>query len=353
MKKFISGVIVGVGISACTVAFASDSLQAFLFPSTVTFHNKGETKEVSFSNDDPLINYNNKAYIPLRLFSETLNGKVIYTAPSELSGGKNVIDIYFNDDDINVIRDNDSIVSISNLESALSGNHSYSLSGLITINKDLEGKVIEIHALDSSKKVTGSSAEISIEGDALAKVGDTRKFSAPIFSQEAPASFEVVVKDSWGLTNLEYFSDGMINNVAGITFGPPSIDENQKALISGLQFKNQSKNDLNIEPLSIEFQINKVIGDRKEIVKSYKLSDLKGEIPAMSWYKAYLPAWDLREQNGLPVTPGNYEVSIIVPNALKYNIEGTAISETLNNFAKFKKWDVELSQDQINKITSN
>ncbi|MDQ0888932.1 hypothetical protein QFZ81_004020 [Paenibacillus sp. V4I9] len=353
MKKFISGIIVGIGISAYTVTFASESLQAFFFPSKVAFHNKGETTEVSFSNDDPIINYNNKAYIPLRLFSETLNAKVIYSAPSDSSGGKNVIDIYLNDDDKNVIRDHDNFVSISNLESSPSGTNSYSLSGLITINKDLEGKVIEIHALDSNKKVTGSSAEITIEGGSLAKVGGTRKFSAPIFPQGTPTSFEVVVKDSWGLTNLEYFSDGMINNVAGISFGPPSIDENKKALISGLQFKNQSKNDLNIEPLSIEFQINKVIGDRKEIVKSYKLSDLKGEIPAMSWYKAYLPAWDLRDQNSLPVTPGKYEVSIIVPNALKYNIEGTAVTETLNNFAKFKKWDVELSQDQINKITNN
>ncbi|MDQ0874313.1 hypothetical protein QFZ77_002972 [Paenibacillus sp. V4I3] len=353
MKKFISGIIVGVGISACTVTLASESLQAFLFPSTVTFHNKGETTEVSFSNDDPVINYNNKVYIPLRLFSETLNGKVIYTAPSELSGGKNVIDIYLNDDDKNMIRDNEGIVSISNLESTFSGNNSYSLSGLITINKDLEGKVIEIHALDSNKKVTGSSVEITIEGLSLAKVGDTRKFSAPIFSQGKITSFEVVVKDLWGLTNLEYFSDGMINNVAGISFGPPSIDENKKALISGLQFKNQSKNDLNIEPLSIEFQINKVIGDRKEIVKSYKLSDLKGEIPAMSWYKAYLPAWDLRDQNGAPVAPGKYEVSIIVPNSLKYNIEGSAVTETLYNFARYKKWDIELTQDQINKITNN
>jgi hypothetical protein len=349
MKKFISGIIVGVGISACTVTFASESLQAFLFPSTVTFHSKGETTEVSFSNDDPVINFNNKAYIPLRLFSETLNAKVIYTAPSDSSGGKNVIDIYLKDDDKDVIRDHNNFVSISNLESSPSGTNSYSLSGVITINEELRGKVIEIHALDSNKKVTGSSAEIKIEGISLAKVGDTRKFSAPIFSQGTPTSFEVVVKDSWGLTNLEYFSDGMINNIAGISFGPPLINENQKALISGLQFKNQSNNDLNIEPLSIEFQINKVIGDRKEIVKSYKLSELKGEIPAMSWYKAYLPTWDLTDQNAAPVAPGKYEVSIIVPSSLEYNIKGSADSETLNDFARYKKWDVEITQDQIKK----
>ncbi|MDQ0878925.1 hypothetical protein QFZ77_007584 [Paenibacillus sp. V4I3] len=353
MKKFISGIIVGIGISACTVTFASESLQAFLFPSKVTFHNKGETKEVSFSNDDPVINYNNKAYIPLRLFSETLNGKVIYTAPSESSGGKNVIDIYLNDDDKNVIlRDTENIVSISNLESNPSGNNSYSLSGLITINKDLEGKVIEIHALDSNKKVTGSSAEITIDGVTAVNTGDKRKFSTFIFSKETPSSFEVLVRDSWGLTTLEYFMDGMINSVAGISFGPPSIDENKKALIPALQFKNQGKEDINIEPLSIEFQINKVIGERKEIIKSYKLSDLKGEIPAMSWYQAYLPIWDLKDQNAVPVLPGKYEVSIIVPNSLKYNIEGSVTTETLNDFARYKKWDVEITQDQINKITN-
>ncbi|OCT12037.1 hypothetical protein A8709_29735 [Paenibacillus pectinilyticus] len=72
----------------------------------------------------------------------------------------------------------------------------------------------------------------------------------------------------------------------------------------------------------------------------------------MSWYQAYLPAWDLKDQNGLPVIPGKYEVSIIVPNTLEYDMEGTAVSETLTNFAKFQKWDVELTQDQINKITN-
>ncbi|MZQ80651.1 hypothetical protein GQF01_00585 [Paenibacillus sp. 5J-6] len=351
MKKFISGVIVGVGISACSVAFASDGLQAFLFPSKVTFHNNGMTNEVSFSKDDPVINFNNKAYIPLRLFSETLHAQVNYSTPSDSSDGTNLIDIYLNDDNF-VIPDNEKIISIRNIESNPTGGHTFSLSGLITTNKSLEGKIIELHALDANKKIIGSNAEINIDGAAALNVGETRKFSTSIYSKETPIAYEVVLKDSWGLTQLDYFMDGMLQNVAGISFGPPAIDLNKHALISHLQFKNQSDKDIFIEPLSIEYQINKVIGDKKELIKSYKLASLQNKIPSMSWYQASIPAWNLRDQNGSPVAAGSYEVSIIVPNSLTFTSEGTSEKQTLTNFSNYTKWDVEITQDQINKITN-
>lgn len=117
MKKFISGVVVGVGLSACSVAFASPTLQAYLFPSKVTFHSDGQSKEVSFSTDDPVINYNNKAYIPLRLFTETLDAQVYYALPSDSSDGKSVIDIYFNKDNNKKLEDTSGFVAINNLES--------------------------------------------------------------------------------------------------------------------------------------------------------------------------------------------------------------------------------------------
>lgn len=351
MKKFITGVIFGVGISACSVAFASDSLQAFLFPSKVTFHNHGESKEISFSNDDPVINYNNKAYIPLRLFSEALDAKVNYSLPSASHDGKNVIDIYFNHENDNALHDANDFISISNLETKQSIN-GLSLSGLLKVNKNLEGKIIEIHALNSDKKIIGSSAEIITEGRATLNVGETRKITVPLYSKETPSSYEVQINDTWGLTILDSYTDGMISDIAGISFGPPSIDTDKKALLSFLQFKNPSDKDITIVPLMIEYQINKVIGESKIVVKSYKLPELKGNVPAESWYKAALPAWDLKDQNGNPILPGKYEVKIIIPSSLKYTAEGSSESKTIDNFSKYTRWDIEITQDQINKITS-
>ncbi|OPH52202.1 hypothetical protein BC351_33260 [Paenibacillus ferrarius] len=351
MKKFISGLVLGIGISACSVAFASDSMQAFLFPSKVTFHNNGVSKEITFSSDDPVINFNNKAYIPLRLFSEALDAKVNYALPSASSDGKNVIDIYFNKDNGVILEDVDGFISITNLESVPSLGE-VSLSALLHVNKNVDGKIIEIHALNSSKKIIGSSAEISIEGNSALKVGDTRKITAPIVSKETPSSFEVLVKDMWGLTLMDSYSDGMISGIAGVSFGPPSVDLNKKALISSLQFKNPSDKDINIEPLAIEYQINKVNGETKEAIKSYKLPILKGNVPKESWYQAAVPAWDLKDQNGKVISPGKYEVKIIVPSTLKYTAEGSSAAETIGNLAKFTHWEVEITQDQINKITT-
>lgn len=94
MKKFVSGVILGIGISVCTVALAAEELQTVLFPSKVTFHLPGQDKQLDTSID-PVINVNNKAYIPLRLFSESLGAAVDYREPSDLSNGQHTIDIHF------------------------------------------------------------------------------------------------------------------------------------------------------------------------------------------------------------------------------------------------------------------
>lgn len=352
MKKFITGVVFGVGLSACSVAFASPTLQAYLFPSKVTFHNNGQSKVIAFSNDDPVINYNNKTYIPLRLFSEALDAQVHYAPPSDSSDGKNVIDIYFDKDTKKKLEDASGFISISNLESTASSNQ-VTLTGLLKVNKALEGKAIEIHALDVNKKIIGSSAELNIEGNSLLNVNDVRKVTVPLITKETPSSYEIVVKDTWGLTLLDSYTDGMINGIAGITFGLPTVDINKNALISSLQFKNPSSQNITIDPVAIEFQINKVNGTNKDVIKNYKLTELKGLVPKESWYQAALPAWDLKDQNGKPIVPGKYEIRINVPNTITYTVEGSTVKEKIENPAKFTSWTVDITQDQINKITSN
>ncbi|MNI33017.1 hypothetical protein D3C73_869430 [compost metagenome] len=348
MKKFLAGIIVGVGVSVCSVTLASESLQAFLFPSKVTFHSKSDAREILFSDNDPVINYNNKTYIPLRLFSEALDAKVHYSPPTASSDHKNVIDIYLNPEDDISLQDTDNYVSIQHFDSKSTDEGIYvhtNISGLLQVNQSLEGKIIEIHALNAEQQMIGSTADIYMEGPALLNVGETRKLQTAIITKEFPTSYAVLVKDTWGLTIMHSYTDGMIMDIAGIAFGPPNVDSDNKALISSLSFKNTIEQDILIEPMNIELQINKIDGESSELIKSYKLPTLKGRVPAEAWYKAVLPPWDLRDQNGKPAAPGKYEIQIIVPSSLDYTYDGSTEIKTITNLARIKKWDFEINQD--------
>jgi hypothetical protein len=93
MKKFIIGLLCGAVLSMTTVAFATNAIQAVLFPSKVTFYTNNTIKELDGTGDNAILNYNNKAYIPLRVFTDAMGAKVTYGAPTT-KGGSAKIDVF-------------------------------------------------------------------------------------------------------------------------------------------------------------------------------------------------------------------------------------------------------------------
>ncbi|WP_213586415.1 stalk domain-containing protein [Paenibacillus sp. J2TS4] len=91
MKKLLTGLLCGIVLMVATAAVSSDTIQATLFPSKVTIHNGDQ--EISVDGNE-MINYNNKAYIPLRTFSEAMGATVNYQYPSESTDGLHKIGIY-------------------------------------------------------------------------------------------------------------------------------------------------------------------------------------------------------------------------------------------------------------------
>lgn len=79
MKKFIIGLLCGTVLTATSTAFASDFVKAFLFPVKLVFN--GETKDPG--DDNPVLNYNGKTYVPLRFLSETMGASVGYNGESQ------------------------------------------------------------------------------------------------------------------------------------------------------------------------------------------------------------------------------------------------------------------------------
>ncbi|RAU93056.1 stalk domain-containing protein [Paenibacillus sp. YN15] len=96
MKKFVTGLICGAALSISTVALASDSIQAHLFPSKIIFQMKGN-QAILNTEESPVLNYNDKTYIPLRAFAEAMGANVDFVAGSELTDHLNLIRISSNE----------------------------------------------------------------------------------------------------------------------------------------------------------------------------------------------------------------------------------------------------------------
>lgn len=91
MKKIFTGVFCSTLLLATTVVASSTTIQATLFPSSVTFNNGGIVKSIESENE--ILNYNNKAYILLRSFSEAIGATVDYQYASESSNGLHQINV--------------------------------------------------------------------------------------------------------------------------------------------------------------------------------------------------------------------------------------------------------------------
>ncbi|MDQ0896192.1 MULTISPECIES: stalk domain-containing protein [unclassified Paenibacillus] len=76
MKKFVLGLICGIGLTATTAVYASDMIQAYLFPAKLEIN--GQSKELD--SEYKILNYNGHAYFPIRFIAENLELGVKYSS---------------------------------------------------------------------------------------------------------------------------------------------------------------------------------------------------------------------------------------------------------------------------------
>ncbi|KRE92173.1 hypothetical protein ASG89_33525 [Paenibacillus sp. Soil766] len=120
MKKFVLGLICGIGFTATTAVYASDTIQAYLF--SAKFVINGETKNPSDSGYQTL-NYDGHTYVPIRYIAENMGSTVAYDEESKtitVDNGFNIIDI------------NNREISAGHLSITKEGNHSI-ISGKLYI----------------------------------------------------------------------------------------------------------------------------------------------------------------------------------------------------------------------------
>lgn len=95
-KHFIAGVLCGAFLMATTSVLASSAIEATIFPSKVTFFPaNGFPEEVQLHEGEEVLNYNNKAYVPLRLFAESSGAIIKYTQASPETDNKHKIEVHY------------------------------------------------------------------------------------------------------------------------------------------------------------------------------------------------------------------------------------------------------------------
>ena len=87
MKKFILGLSLGLAIACSTVVFASDTIQALLFPASFEINGSN----IGLNNDYKVLNVDGHAYVPIRLIAENLGATIDYDAESQKIFVKNKI----------------------------------------------------------------------------------------------------------------------------------------------------------------------------------------------------------------------------------------------------------------------
>ncbi|GGA14956.1 hypothetical protein GCM10008018_69800 [Paenibacillus marchantiophytorum] len=87
MKKFILGLSLGLAIACSTVVFASDSIEALLFPASFEIN----SSNIGLNNDYKVLNVDGHAYVPIRFIAEYLGATIDYDAESQKIFVKNKI----------------------------------------------------------------------------------------------------------------------------------------------------------------------------------------------------------------------------------------------------------------------
>lgn len=348
LRKYIIGFICGVALSISTVVFAANTIQAYLFPSRVLFHMNDTVKEIDGSGDNAVINYNNKAYIPLRAFTDAMGATVTFTPSSSVTSYLNKIDIYDGPAiPINkglTLKDSEGYVTISNLKVVTDKNaNQFLTSGTIQINKDLTGKTIEFHFSDITDPNLAVSSFMYILNEDIDKpeAGDIRPFQTSVVMNERNLqSLSVVVRDT--LKQFPVIEDAtgtMWGNPIAIHFGPRFNNFNDGILPLGeispfsIDVVNTSADNIVIQPYDLTFEVYKTDANyqQKELVYSFKLPRSNGTLAQNSRYSVTIP-WNQRGLNGKFITAGKYAVRLKAPANLQYYKEG---SDDIINYPLF------------------
>ncbi|MBP1967173.1 stalk domain-containing protein [Paenibacillus aceris] len=146
MKKFLLGLGFGLVIACSSVAFASDSIQALLFPTS--FEINGSSIELN--NDYMVFNVDGHAYVPIRFVAESMGATIDYDMESQK--------IFVKNRDLDLTDPDYKSISVGNLILTKDGN-----------NTKVTGQ-LKMENMGNEENMVG--ANLSFYNDKGEKIGD-------------------------------------------------------------------------------------------------------------------------------------------------------------------------------------
>jgi hypothetical protein len=146
LKKFILGLSLGLAVACSSIAFASGSIQALLFPASFEINGSN----IGLNNDYKVLNVDGHAYVPIRFIAENLGGTIDYDAESQK--------IFVKNKALDLIDPDYKGISVGNLILTKEGN-----------NTKVTGQLI-MEGVGSTKNMIAAS--LSFYNDKSEKIGD-------------------------------------------------------------------------------------------------------------------------------------------------------------------------------------
>jgi hypothetical protein len=198
LKKFILGLICGIALTATTAVYASDSIQAYLFPAFFKINGLNAPLD---DKEYAVLNYQGHAYVPVRFIAEQLGAFVDYTD----QGIYKEININHFPSNVAILTDDKfSNIHFGLLDLYLDGGYT-GIRGLLSLDRandsitehDIEFK---LHFYDANNKLIGTATGTSIPGGSDQKqtistgeikyvqageVGDFSKYAKVVFEVTA------------------------------------------------------------------------------------------------------------------------------------------------------------------------
>lgn len=320
MKKIILGFLCGVLLAAPIGVFASNQISAYLFPTKVTIHQNGIITNFD-SSDSPFINYNNRVYVPLRAFSESMGTIVNFVGASASNGNMNQIDIYDIDSASVSAHDQDGYADVYITSETKTGDGNIKIAGLLKINKDLAGKTVTF------------ANQFVIKNQLFQPLqkGQIRSFTASIETNDL-SNYPIKI-NSWGTPSQ--FTKGMIGGptedlalrFAGKTTDAPISIEKGYYETDSVSVLNAADKTITLNSMNLIYNIYKVENGKDTLICSYPIPGFNGdsmEMPAGTGSFISIPAWDFRDKNGNLVSPGKYAIKLTMPTNFEYSMDGKA-----------------------------
>ncbi len=254
---------------------------------------------------------NNEFYVPMQLLLDAFNAQIGY---EEASSNNNAFQIRIikKAELAADLQDPENYIDLTIYQVERDENNNRHYYGIIHINKDME-----------RKRIWRSDLIITNQFTSPLMVGEERYFrflsSEPYLSQE-----DLRIEDNWGSLTGYGMLTGLYGDL-GLDFHA-SLD-NHRVIQSSVSIHNISESVIILKPLSLECQIKEVSSFGEKLIASYKIPILEGAMPTNpeGWHTLYfrLPAWDLTDAAGKSVPSGKYKISLVYPENLEYNIEGS------------------------------